>query len=156
MAFGMFKKKDDDDFSDFSSDKMGSADDLTQPTHMGLPLDGNMTNTSPPPDAAQGPSESDSFDANASIHSPKSFNQLHELSQQTQGSPESPGFANKQSMSGRASSPEMKLVSMEKDIQLVNAKMDAIKVVLESISSRLMHIEKIAEQSEKKEETVKW
>ncbi|MEE9525569.1 MAG: hypothetical protein V3V78_03110 [Candidatus Woesearchaeota archaeon] len=41
--------------------------------------------------------------------------------------------------------------SMDKDIQLLNAKLDSLKAILENIHQRLVNIERLAHESEKQE-----
>jgi len=158
MAFGLFKKKDDD-LSDFGSEK-GSSDKMTDPPHMGLPLDGDITNTSQVPKSSDpfGQSPSDSASSIESVHSPSSFQDLNDFNSQ-QHMKEATSFQQPQpshSPAPQGALPAGKMISLEKDVQLLNAKMDAVKAVLESINHRLAHIERIAEDEHKKEETVRW
>jgi len=150
MAFGLFKKKGDDDFSDFGSDKsMGNASQ--QPDHLGLPLDGDITNTAPQSPPASGnpltPSPSVDTPMPMSTHSPESFQELNEFT--------SHNAQDRASVPPAGDTPH-KIAALEKDMQVIGAKMDAIKAVLESMNSRLRHIERIAESSQPKEEVVRW
>lgn len=151
MVFDMFKKKGDDDFSDFGSDK-SMGDSPHQPDHMGLPLDGNITNTSPQPQPYSGnsltPGPSVDTPIPMSTHSPESFQELNEFT-----SHHTPDHTFNQQPT---SDTTHKIVTLEKDMQVVGAKLDAIKAVLESMNSRLRHIERIAESSQPKEETIRW
>lgn len=161
MAFSLFKKKEDD-FSDFTkelSNNTAGNNANTNPEfgehhhdHLGLPIDGDITNTAP----AQQHHDllNQGFDSHSS---PQAFHDMNEFASQKQTSffsqpVQQQGMqqqSQQQDISARAS-------SLEKDMQIVNAKIDAIKAVLESINHRLIHIEKIAEQSQHKEEIVRW
>ncbi|MFT4303665.1 MAG: hypothetical protein ACMXYG_03805 [Candidatus Woesearchaeota archaeon] len=154
MAFDFFKKKEDD-FSDFGSfDDSSKSKDVP---HMGLPVDGDIANTSPS-------SSSDSFDPfKSNPGTPDSFNDLNSMRESQ--APFNPSAQFQQSSQQNANNVHAqsipinnsdKLASLEKDIQLVNVKVDAIRTVLESINNRLSNIEKIANDSQKKEETIRW
>lgn len=43
---------------------------------------------------------------------------------------------------------EMKQLSLEKDIQLISAKLDSLKAILDNISQRLTNLERIAQEPE--------
>jgi len=151
MVFGLFKKKGDDDFSDFGAPSTSSADDMTKETHMGLPLDGDITKTTPSVDAGMDPMQSTPLD------SPGSFKQLDEFTSQ-RDKVQQPSIQPIHSQASTHSDQETKhkLISLQKDMQVVNAKMDAIKSVLESINHRIGHIEKLAENGKPHEEVIRW
>jgi hypothetical protein len=147
MVFDMFKKKtDDDDFSDFLPGKKDST-----PDHMGLPLNGDITetgiNTNSSNDAIFNPLSANGNDSFPSkmVDSPSSFRDLNEMNQNSI----------KQSSSGGDLSS--RLSNLDKDMQLLNVKMDAVRAVLENINQRMARIEKLAEDSKAKpEETIRW
>jgi hypothetical protein len=151
MAFStLFKKKNEDDFSDFGTKETPMA----QPAHMGLPLDGDMTNLGQqhqdqafdPAPSPYSPQSSPSF--SESPHSPEAFSKLNQMTRET-SSP-------LPSTTDHSNSILSKVTYLEKDMEIINAKMDSIKSLLESLNQRLIHIERIAEDSKPKEETIRW
>ena len=121
MAFGLFKKKEDDDFSDFGSDKsIGNSPQQPEPDHLGLPLDGDITNTAPQPQSPQSqsqpalgnslnPSPNIDIPTPMSAHSPESFQELNEFtSHRTQGNASAPPTGD----------TAHKITALEKDMQV--------------------------------------
>ena len=141
-----FKKKNDDDLSEFTpmgkdESDSGSALPTTDSQHnnpfgdshhLGLPSDHH----SPSPV----PQEFNMHDSPPSA--PSSFDELNKGVPQQQQSPHP--------------QESSKMASLEKDVALLGAKMDAVRAVLDSINNRLQNIERIAESSQKKDERVRW
>ncbi|MCB9359408.1 hypothetical protein H6503_05735 [Candidatus Woesearchaeota archaeon] len=156
MAFDFFKKKDDD-FSDFGSDSSSQGKSFPDPSssgHMGLPLDGDITSTSMPqtsqPDfPTSDPGSPSAFNDFNTMQASRqhSFQQVSPATQATQQHMMHPAYNELE---------QSRFSALEKDIQLVNVKVDAIRTVLESINARLSHIERIAQDSQKKEDTIRW
>jgi len=59
-------------------------------------------------------------------------------------SPHQPTFAQAQHQAPQ----QMQHTSVEKDIQILNAKLDSLKAILDNINQRLANIERIAQESE--------
>jgi hypothetical protein len=155
MALNLFKKKSEDDFSDLSDFKKEPA-----PDHMGLPFSGDITETNvrneqqnsmnDPSLFGQPSMEDNSSFPTQSTDSPGSFRDFKEYSStSSRNAPPPP-----QSIQGTES--PSKYTDLNKDIQLLNAKMDSVRLVLDSINQRLSRIEKMAEDSKPKEETIRW
>ncbi len=64
------------------------------------------------------------------------------------GPPETPAPAPSALAQAQAAMPQ---TSIEKDIQILSAKLDSLKAILENIHQRLVNIERIAHESEKYE-----
>ena len=115
MAFGLFKKKEDDfDFSKFDNTETPGFNE----GHNGLPADGDITaNTRPQDDMGFNPN-------------PSSFDELHKMS------------AVREAPAARTGGER----DLGRDIELLGAKLDAVRAILDSVNHRLEKIERLAEQ----------
>lgn len=156
MAFKLFKKKEDDDFSDFSSSPRLESSSLDN--NNGLPLNADITNVS-------GNNYSNNLglpaeDETHNTSAPSSFNDFNNMkSQRAFSMSQQQEIDNSvQEMSHKPTRTELmtKVNNLEKDMEIVTAKLDTIKSLLETINHRLTHIEKAAEQSGYSKEEVKW
>lgn len=160
MAFNLFKKKEDDDFSDFTTPKHDSLDN----SHLGLPEDSDITNVASSPSNNLALPElnngnNDNFDSsidNSTASSPSSFNDFNNMKSRKafMASQQEPDRAIQQ-MSHKPTREELmhKVDNIEKDMEIVTAKLDTIKSLLDTMSHRMEHLEKAAEG---KKEEVRW
>jgi len=181
MAFNLFKKKEEDNFSDFSAPKdesmaMGdssAADSVMSQPNMGLPLDGDMTNTGlggSMDQIGQGGSSNESLglppeNTMRDASSPTSFNDFNNMnnvrpqevrpSQSFEHSTQSINSIESTIHKPTRNELMAKVNNIERDMELVNAKLDNIKSLLESMAHRIVHIEKAANVHNGNEE-VKW
>lgn len=179
MGFGdLFKKKEEDDFSDFGGGKdnaMGSGmgkgpGQHENMDHLGLPDDNSSDMAQPQAPFGEQMHSEDFLGADGSGKnesgfgagsqetaargpSPMPFDKLHSLSQTSE---QFTHHTQKSDHTAPGTGLSEKVQSLEKDFQLINAKLDSIKSFMESINQRLLHIERIAEESRPKEETVRW
>jgi hypothetical protein len=161
MAFGGFFKKKQDDFSDMDFSKK-SPGDLP---HLGLPADGDITNTSltgtssNPYGSSVGSNSSPYGEPQPSYgpSNPESFQKLGNLSMQDaaeQFTQQSSPRQTMMPMGGNSDSTD-KLKMLDKDMQVINAKLDMLRSLIEGMNQRLSNIEKLADDS-KKEEKIRW
>lgn len=159
MALNLFKKKDDDDFSDFTSHTRTESSSLDS----GLfPNNGDITDVSrsntnlglPEEDEINNPSSPSSFSEFDKMKSQKAFM----ASQNDSSVSRSPiNIASNENQPTRIELMT-KVNNIEKDMQIINAKVDSVRSILETINHRLLNIEKASEP--KKEvvdrDEIKW
>jgi hypothetical protein len=148
-----FKKKEiDDELSEFSTDKYNDN------SHLGLPLDGDMTNTGNKDEFGNDPFSSSSqkshsyndysdLNSKSSVTSPGSFQEFNKntFARQESSPVQNQNLNTNTGYNQNTSSP--KLDSLGKDMEILDAKIDSIKVMLESLSQRMVHIERMVEKT---------
>jgi hypothetical protein len=149
MVFNLFKKKKDDDFSDFNSSNDGINNFGLESPNLGLPLDSGIADTN----HSSGLPNNDIF-ADGSKQNSQPIHSFDRLNSFTEAQS---GFNNPPQMQAQqASQVNDRILSFEKDIQLINAKLDSIKSFMDSMTQRLMHIERLMDHPPEKEETIRW
>ena len=144
-----FWKKDElDDFSDLGDFGMGDdKKDIAKPEPTGVPEASDLGETTPKTSAKETP-VTPSFEENVpeGLPRPRSFEE----------SPSMPSTAEKPSQYPSYQQPlqHAPLTQDSKDLELISAKLDAMRATLESMNQRLANLERIAqgEQQQKRRE----
>jgi hypothetical protein len=146
MALNLFKKKEEDDFSDFTKPmrtESSSLDDGIFPRSADITdVSGNNKNLGLPDDNEV-----------HNVSSPTSFSEFNNMkSQKAFIASQNSDFSANQSNNTSSADHQptrielmTKVSNIEKDMQIINAKVDSVRSILETISHRLTNIEKASE-----------